>query len=801
MVKKSLLIVAAAGLLAGNVKAQTHTCATDEAMRQARLAHPEIAEYEAQLEAQIQEGLKHLDLRQFAAAKGTVDSIPQPGVIQALSPRDINTYEYHIPIVVHIIHDYGTENITDDAIYQAVKDWNTVYAKQNADTSDVIAPFKKYIGNPRIVLHLANKDPHGNPTKGIVRHQHYLSINGGDQAKLDGWPNNAYLNIWVVKLMPAHSNAAAYAYYPSAAQAPAMAPYDGVITLFDYFNNDKTINHEIGHCMNLKHTWGDTNDPEVGCGDDDVDDTPPTKGHSPQGCTPAALYDTTCATGYLKHYVVDSIGPDNNTYPKDTIIDYPDTVNAQNIMDYTYCSRMFTLGQVLRMHQALNLDVANRNNLWSQRNLAATGLLPDSTYNSQTSTFIPMADLAPIPDFSVEIGKVSSGVPPSERTFFGCANNGGLQFGLTNRSWGDTVTKVDLSFSNGASTPTTTLQGGTLSSTIYNTFSQPGWVNVTMNVYGNGPVNGTTPATSTRQSFYVADGDNPIVVDPNISQYYMEFNPGTTDNWPIFNYYNNEFKWKLRDNVGFYDHTCIEYTGFDGRAYPANETGSPGGDKDDFFSPAFNLTSMSSGDCNLNFMSAATFRTGNPADMKDSLLISYSIDCGRNWIQIAGLGKNQLANNGSLTIAYEPLGSGEWVLHSINIPAQARTNKTFFRFRYKPGTDGNQNSTGNNFYLDRINIGNFPLGVNTMVNGDHNIAVAPNPTTGSSYVIISNLNSGTAHVTVTDLAGRVVFTTSQALSSNVERVEIPASVLKVKGMYMVHVNTDTQSFTEKLVSY
>lgn len=795
MVKKSLLIVAAAGLLAGNVNAQTHACATDEAMQQARLAHPEIAQYEAQMEAQVREGLKHINLSHYAKGTNAGDSA---GVMLAYPPQDLNTFIYHIPIVVHVIHDYGTENVSDDDIYQAVKDWNIVYAKQNPDTADVILPFKYidsthpgYIGNPRIVLHLANKDPHGNPTKGIVRHQHYLTANGGDQAKLDGWPNSAYLNIWLVKAMPMHSNAAAYAYYPSAAQAPSMAPYDGVISLFNYLNTDKTINHEIGHCLNLKHPWGDTNDPDVSCGDDDVDDTPPTKGHNITGCTPAALYDTTCSSGYFKNYLL----ADNVTT---LTVDYPDTNNSQNIMDYTYCSRMFTKGQVLRMHQALNLDVANRNHLWSTGNLVATGLLPDNSYNSQVGPFTPTADLAPIPDFSVEKGKVT-GVPPSERTFFGCPNNSLLLFGLTNRSWGDTITQVKLHFSNGASKADTTLTGAALSSTIYNTFSQPGWVTLDMDVWGNG-ANASTPVHASRQTFYVADGDNPIVVD-SAHHYYMEFNPGQTDNWPIFNYYNNEFKWKLRDNVGFYDNTCIEYTSYDSRAYPANETGSPGGDMDDFFSPAFNLQGMTTGNCKLNFMSAGTFRTGNPADMKDSLIISYSIDCGKNWTSMGSLGKNQLGNNGSLTQGYEPLWSGEWALHSLDIPALARTSKTFFRFRYKPGVDASQNGTGNNFYLDRINISSFPLGVNTLVNDNHDIAVAPNPTTGSSYVIISNVNSGTAQVNVTDLAGRQVFSTSQALSGNMSRIEIPASVLKVKGMYMVHVTTDTQNYTEKLVTY
>ena len=626
MVKKSLLILATALSVAGSANAQAVKCGTDEVMARIRSEHPEVIALEKSMEAQIQEGLKHIDLSKYAA-KGTGG----PGVQAILPPEDTNKYLYHIPVVVHVIHDYGTENIKDDDIFEAVKQWNIVYAKQNADTSDVIAPFKKYIGNARMVLHLANKDQYGNPTKGITRHRSYLSINGGDQAKYDGWPNSSYINIWFVRAMPLHANAAAYAMYPSAAQIPSEAPYDGVICLYDYILGDKTINHEIGHMMNLQHVWGDNNNPAVACGDDGVDDTPPTKGHNGGGCIAANLYDSTCSDGYSKNYLLD----DNVTVLN---INFPDTNNSQNIMDYTYCSRMFTKGQVLRMHQALNTDVANRAHLWSGANLFATGLLTDSSQDPNLSV-IPRSDLNPISDFSVEKGHTTSGVPPAERTYFYCANDAAVQFSFINRSWNDTITQVKWHFSNGATTPDVTSSGATLATAVNNTFSQPGWVTVGMEVTGNGA---TTTTTSSTQSVYAADGDHPVVVNPNNAQFVMEFNPGETDNWPIFNYYNNEFKWQINSSVGFLDHTCMQYTGFDSRVFsPLGHypTGAPGGDYDDFFTPAFDLTSMATGNCNLNFMSAGTFRTGNTADMKDSLTISYSTNCGRSWTTLKSIGQ------------------------------------------------------------------------------------------------------------------------------------------------------------------
>ena len=82
-----------------------------------------------------------------------------------------------------------------------------------------------------------------------------------------------------------------------------------------------------------------------------------------------------------------------------------------------------------------------------------------------------------------------------------------------------------------------------------------------------------------------------------------------------------------------------------------------------------------------------------------------------------------------------------------------------------------------------------------------NVAVAPNPTNGSSFVVIQSANSNNATVQVTDLTGRVVYRVQQQLSNGANRIEIPASAIAVKGVYMVQVVTGSQTHTEKLVSY
>lgn len=679
--------------------------------------------------------------------------------------------EYTVPVVVHLIHNYGTEFLSDDAIVNALATWDSVFNALNPDTIDVIQPFKKYIGNAHIHFQLATRDPSGNPTKGITRHFSYLTNNAGDQSKIDQWPPNQYLNIWFARsLGQPHVNVAAYAYRPG--QAALMPYYDGICALSYYANTGRQFEQSIGSYLDLKPVWGDAYPANVFCGDDGIDDTPPTRGHTAVGCTFSALYDTACATGYVVHYL--------NAQNLDSLVDYPDTANSQNIMDETYCSKMFTIGQCEHMRSVLNSNVALRDNLVSTSNLSSTGVLQ------------ARPDLPPVAEFSIEKGRVYSGIPPAERTYFACADNAALKFNFTDRSWGDTITATHWHFSNGATVTDTTFSPQSFLN-LSNQFTQPGWVTVSLTSTGNN--SGGTTFTDP-QAVYAADGNNPIVEDPMTQpMHFMEFNPGQTAKWPIFNYYKNNFRWELSNNTGYFDNTCISYRAFDTRSFPDNTTGSPVGDYDDFFSEAYDLSAMQVGYCNLNFMSAGA---GRISLSTDTLELSYSIDCGRSWISLKKIGGAELANNGVLSIAYTPLAPGEWKLNSIELPAAARSQKTFFRFRYRPGGDADGFSTGNNFYLDRISISNFPTGVNILLNGNDEVAFAPNPTHDDCYLVLGSGLQRNMMISVTDAMGREVYRSVQTTVDKTARIEIPSHTW-TPGLYFATINGPNIRLTRKLI--
>jgi hypothetical protein len=698
-------------------------CATDQLYWQQVAQNPLILESNNKLEAQIREQLQFINLGQYAK-KTTED-----------------TTIYDVPVVVHIVHDYGADYLSDNAIYEAFKNWVDVYLGRNTDTSAVIAPFKPYIGNARIRLHLATKDPNGNPTKGVTRHQSYLANNADDQSKLDWWPNTQYVNVWFVNTFSASNNGtAAYSYYPS--MGAWMPYYDGVISLASYLDVEKTIPHEIGHSMNLQHVWGNNNNAGVSCGDDQVQDTPPTKGHIGGGCTAANLYDVTCSVGYQANG-----------------INYPDTNNSQNIMDYAYCEKMFTKGQVARMRAALTANTASRNNLYTPNNLSLTGALT------------PMPDLYPIPDFSVEKAMFAS-----DRSYFLCANSA-TKFIFTNRSWNDTITNVHWTFSNNADSATALSMDF-----VNNSFAQPGWVTISLSATGNNT--GTISLTNTH-AVYVADTN--MLQPAGYAQNFATANDH--NNWPYFNYFNNSFKWEWYQGKGVDDNACMRYRSFDDRVAPLNQSGTPNGDWDDLFTPGFDLTNYNNAKLNLNFYTTGAFTQG----ATDSMQILISVDCGRIWKRIASINGTGFGGTSSTT-EFFPTSTTNWKPQTIAIPPNYLSYaKAFFKFRYFP-TDN-----GNNLYLDKFSLSPFPTEVNEVAENRSTIKIYPNPSSGSMQLVFKTGNDGNVNIQIHDITGKTIFNTSETLSPNTVFTKEFSNIFSTNGIYFISVSNENNTVTEKMM--
>lgn len=259
-----------------------------------------------------------------------------------------------IPVVFHIIYNTADQNLSDQQILSQLRVLNEDFRRLNADASFTPEPFKPFAADCRISFCLAQTDPAGKPTSGIVRKnttKTTFSLNdgmkftaaGGD----DAWDCKKYLNIWVCNM---EGNTLGYATVPG-----GQADKDGVVIQYDAFgtignlrpayNKGRSATHEVGHWLGLKHVWGDND-----CGSDEVDDTPQ-----------QFSYNNNCPT--FPH--MSTCSPNSNG---DMFMDY---------MDYTNdaCMNMFTAGQRNKMRAQFALN-GFRNSFLNSTACESAGPIP-----------------------------------------------------------------------------------------------------------------------------------------------------------------------------------------------------------------------------------------------------------------------------------------------------------------------------------------------------------------------------------------------------------------------------------------
>jgi len=261
---------------------------------------------------------------------------------------------YSIPIVVHVLHDYGNENISDVQIINAINQLNLDFNSDNSDTNTVISEFKSNIGNASIRFVFARIDPNGNCTNGIDRIFDETTYNGYNTP--NPWPQNRYLNFWIVNNII--GGASGYATFPFSSKP---INEHGIVVQYNSFNtNSRTPTHEMGHFFGLYHIWDASNNCNTSCnGSDLVPDTPPTLGYF--NC-PSPLAVNNCSTTIRENY--------------------------QNFMDYTNCGVMFTNGQINRMYSFATSTLGLRSSLSTSVTANLTGIN------------LPMQTCSPIVDFT-----------------------------------------------------------------------------------------------------------------------------------------------------------------------------------------------------------------------------------------------------------------------------------------------------------------------------------------------------------------------------------------------------------------
>ncbi len=212
-----------------------------------------------------------------------------------------------IPIVVHVIHNgeaVGTgRNISQAQIQSQIETLNEDFRRRvntNGFNSDSRG------ADIEIEFCLAQFNPQGQRMTefGIDR------VNGnrtnwtrndieGSLKPTTSWDPNKYYNIWVLDFAAQDDNLLGYAQFPSSSNLSGIpagggaASTDGVVINYANFGNSqkgsfsilrapynlgRTLTHETGHWLGLRHIWGD-----AACGDDFCADTP-TQASESRGC-------------------------------------------------------------------------------------------------------------------------------------------------------------------------------------------------------------------------------------------------------------------------------------------------------------------------------------------------------------------------------------------------------------------------------------------------------------------------------------------------------------------------------------
>ena len=258
-----------ASLFAQNVVVFNEPCGMNPVRKAAEQNNPLLYTQRLQMEHQLQQILQNADRDTWLG-----DSIVT------------------IPVVFHVLYHNSIENIPDSLIYSQLNVLNEDFARMNADTIILPDYFKPLSGNPKLQFCLATRDPQGNSTNGITRtytdklffrtggttsnYELLTEMHFDETGGKNIWNRDHYLNIWVCNL-EAQSSVLAWAYLPG-----ADPEVDGIVCRYDYvgrptiagfpYQHGRTLTHEVGHWLNLWHTFDNTDNGE--CSDDFVADTP-----------------------------------------------------------------------------------------------------------------------------------------------------------------------------------------------------------------------------------------------------------------------------------------------------------------------------------------------------------------------------------------------------------------------------------------------------------------------------------------------------------------------------------------------
>ncbi|HKL39623.1 MAG TPA: T9SS type A sorting domain-containing protein, partial [Cryomorphaceae bacterium] len=412
--------------------------------------------------------------------------------------------------------------------------------------------------------------------------------------------------------------------------------------------------------------------------------------------------------------------------------------NVENFMEYSFCGKMFTEGQKMRMIASLTSPIAERNNLWTEENLEATGVLLDAEICEAdfTSNY-----------FSVCLGETVNFQDQSHS-------------GIAERLW----------IFEGGSPAITDVQNPDV------VYSTPGLYTVSLAVvdsFGN-------QLTEVKEG-YLEVLDTAALSLPYTQSFESVEDFSGFEDGSLFteNLYDTD-NWEISTEVGFDDnHSAV---------FKANEAENSTIVRSAFVSKTFQLSDV--GDAPILSYKWAAAKSSDSSE--GELWVFISKNCGEFWSPRRVYDDGDVYTTESLfSDEYTPT-EGDWQTAEIDNIVSVFQNEEFrFRFEYR-GTDGGT------IYIDDINLIDGTT-LNTVFQSapEARFALFPNPANQMVTLKFPEGVSDVQTILLRDLSGRIVHQQGLPRETPAEfRMELSDFSA---GIYLVEVRGPKGSSAKKLV--